>query len=158
ALALGLAGGRPRALVVPVATYFALCLFTRLNMGHRYLLPMYPFLIALAGRVVVAPSRTVRALGWGLTLGSIGCVLAAHPNELAYLNRVAGPPEIAWTRLTNSNVDWGQDIPALAQYQRQHDLGPIYADVDAGALGAADQGVLTLLRPPGDHPADGWLA
>src|SRR5260370_12877411 len=38
-------------LLLPPALYFAAMVATRINLGLRYLLPIYPFLFVLAGRV-----------------------------------------------------------------------------------------------------------
>jgi hypothetical protein len=35
------------------------------------------------------------------------------PHYLSYFNSLAGGPETGYARLADSNVDWGQDLPAL---------------------------------------------
>src|SRR5207253_3699624 len=35
------------------------------------------------------------------------------PHYLSYFNAAAGGPQEAWRYLADSNIDWGQDLPAL---------------------------------------------
>ena len=44
----------------------------------------------------------------------------AHPHHLAYLNPLAGGTRNGPYVFDDSNVDWGQDLPALARWQRAH--------------------------------------
>jgi hypothetical protein len=37
------------------------------------------------------------------------------PHDLSYFNAAAGGPANGYLRLADSNVDWGQDLPALEQ-------------------------------------------
>jgi hypothetical protein len=43
-----------------------------------------------------------------------------HPHYLAYFNELAGGPEKGYLHLSDSNVDWGQDLPALSQWLGEH--------------------------------------
>jgi hypothetical protein len=105
------AGGAEAFLIVPalfLAAYFSL-LF-RLDIGLRYLLPVFPFLFVFAGRVAAARwGRAGKAV-----LGALGLWLAAasgsvHPHYLVYFNELAGGPANGWRWLIDSNLDWGQD-------------------------------------------------
>jgi len=84
---------------------------TSLNIGVRYMLPLYPLLALTAGIGTVWLWRYRRAaiilLVWTAISSS-----AAHPNYLAYFNELAGshPERI----LVDSDLDWGQDMARLA--------------------------------------------
>jgi hypothetical protein len=145
ALFVVLAIVRPRGvapLVIPALVYYAICLAQNANIGQRHLLPMFPFLFAAAGALAADARRAVRAIAWALTGLSLAAVLAEHPYELAFFNRLAGPPEVSWSRLSDSNIDWGQDVPRLAEWQRQNGIGPIVADLHT-SLPPSAQGVVT---------------
>jgi hypothetical protein len=43
-----------------------------------------------------------------------------YPNHLSYFSAAAGGPLNGPNLLDDSNIDWGQDLPALAEWQRQH--------------------------------------
>ncbi len=49
--------------------------------------------------------------------------LVTFPNHLSYFNELAGGPNNGYRYLTDSNVDWGQDLPALKNWidQKQPD-------------------------------------
>ncbi|HEY3415909.1 MAG TPA: glycosyltransferase family 39 protein, partial [Armatimonadota bacterium] len=98
-----------------------------LNLGIRHILPLYPFLLILAGGWVRLPART-RWYPW-----AIGCLLAmqlasvalSFPDYIAYFNEVAGGQDEGYRVLADSNLDWGQDLQRLAQWQRENDVYPL---------------------------------
>jgi hypothetical protein len=60
-----------------------------------------------------------------LALARLG-TLRVHPNELAYANEPAGGPSRLWKKVADSSVDWGQDLPALAEAIRPYPLRRLY--------------------------------
>jgi hypothetical protein len=63
----------------------------------------------------------------GLVAWSAAGALAIHPDYLAYFNPIAGGPDGGPRYLLDSNIDWGQDLPGLADYLRkQGHAGPVY--------------------------------
>jgi glycosyltransferase involved in cell wall biosynthesis len=112
-------GGRRRAaLILPPALYFAACLSSRIDLGIRYLLPVFPFLYALlAGIVFHEKFRRWRvpvvALAAGLLLFES---VRAYPEYLAFFNTASGGPENGLRYLADSNIDWGQDVAKLKRY------------------------------------------
>jgi hypothetical protein len=59
-------------------------------------------------------------LGVGLLLATA----TAYPHFISFFN-VAARPERLWL-LGDSNLDWGQDLPALARWQREHPKERLY--------------------------------
>lgn len=127
-LALLLVGGwglwrglrKPRAdaawLAVPPCGYFLAALVSKTQIGYRHLLPFYPFLCLWAGVGAADLWRRgnkgrAAAVLAGLWLAV--SVAAGHPSHLAYFNELARGRGEAW--LSDSNLDWGQDLPALAR-------------------------------------------
>jgi 4-amino-4-deoxy-L-arabinose transferase-like glycosyltransferase len=103
--------------------YGAAALFTNLNIGQRHLLPLYPPLFMLAG-AAASGLRTRRrwplvVIG-ALMLLQVALVARIHPHYLAYFNELAGGPSKGYLHLSDSNVDWGQDLPSLARWLREH--------------------------------------
>ena len=47
------------------------------------------------------------------------------PNFLCYFNEIAGGPDNGWRYLRDSNIDWGQDLPALSQYLKENGIDEI---------------------------------
>ncbi|MBN1344663.1 MAG: glycosyltransferase family 39 protein [Phycisphaerae bacterium] len=106
-----------------MAVYWIVALRSSLNIGHRHILPTYPFMFILAGGVGLwwkASARRMRAA----VLACIGMfVLAAvsiWPNYLAYFNWLIGGPSKAYAHLVDSSLDWGQDLPGVGRWLKAH--------------------------------------
>jgi hypothetical protein len=106
------------ALIFPAAAYFALCLSSRIDLGIRHLLPLYPFLYGLLGAAIfheglrrarIALVATAAAL---LVFESV----RIYPDYLAFFNSLAGGPGNGPRYLVDSNLDWGQDLKKLRRY------------------------------------------
>jgi 4-amino-4-deoxy-L-arabinose transferase-like glycosyltransferase len=113
--------GRQRLafLVLPPLVYLLIAMFTGLNIGARHILPMYPFLAVLIGGAVVALWRVRPAWQWAvlLLLGwHVVSSMRCYPVYLAYSNEAWGGPSQTSRYLTDSNVDWGQQLLSVKQY------------------------------------------
>ena len=135
-----LARGRPGPRLgpfvwVPVLVYVAVSVTQNLNIGHRHLLPIYPFLFVAAG--VSAATFATGYRRWvviALCAWYGGSVLRVHPHYLGYFNELAGGPSGGWRYLVDSNLDWGQDLKALKQWMDVHEV----ARMKLSYFGAAD--------------------
>jgi hypothetical protein len=97
-------------LAVPAAVFFGLSLTSRLNIGIRHILPIYPFLIVLAaGAAWRLASRKRAWIYVVVALAAFHCVssLMAFPNYLSYSNEIWGGPQKTYRYLSASNVDIG---------------------------------------------------
>lgn len=111
-------------LLVPVALYFAVSVTSSLNIGHRHLLPIYPFLYVAAGSIAtVASRRAILAVAPLAVLPAFVVLAPWQPvvnQHLAYFNELGGGPERGGDLLVDSNLDWGQDLPRLAAWLQGH--------------------------------------
>lgn len=117
-------------LLVPPALTAAAALSFSLNIGVRHLLPVTPFLAVCGGLAAVAAWRAGRRSGRAAVV-ACGLWLAAgtlrvHPDEIAYANEPSGGPSRLWRKLADSNVDWGQALPALAEEVGRRPLRRLY--------------------------------
>lgn len=122
---LALPAGAAPFLLVPVVVFGVLTLTRGIHIGHRHLLPIYPFLIvlaALAGAAAWRRGTAARLAVCALLAARAGDELALHPHHLAFFNAAGGGPARGWEKLVDSNVDWGQDLKALAAWQREQRL------------------------------------
>ena len=87
----------------------------RIQIGLRYVLPAVPLLAVPAA---LAAARRPW-LGAALGLWQAAASLSVHPHYLTYFNTLAGGPEEGWRRLSDANVDWGQDLGLLGDYVRR---------------------------------------
>ena len=107
-------------MLFPVA-FFALAMMTNLNVGDRYVLPVYPFLLLLCAAMWDA--ARYRAVTVALVVAIVALQAADTmryaPDYLSYFNAFV-KPEQSYTLLTDSNLDWGQGLLALRAYERAH--------------------------------------
>lgn len=112
---------RGAPLLVLFAVYWAFSLASHLNIGHRHILPVYPILFVLAG-VIIRPAASRWLCGAAGALIGLAAVesMAIRPHYLAYFNFFAGGPASGWRHLVDSSLDWGQDLPGLAEWLHAH--------------------------------------
>jgi hypothetical protein len=114
-------------LLVPVLAYVLVSLRSHLNIGHRHLLPIYPFLFVCCGSLGLIRRPSARSLLGPALLSAVvlnGFVVFAplwrpartYPHFLAYFNELAGGPRAGHRRLVDSSLDWGQELKGLKQW------------------------------------------
>ena len=123
----GILGARSRRhreatlfLIIPAAIIVAVSCFDKANFGLRRILPAFPFLFLFVSQVIADDFRWAKLASLALLvwLGMISWRI--YPHDLSYFNSIAGGPENAPYLFNDSNVDWGQDLPSLAVWQKQH--------------------------------------
>ena len=106
-------------LTLPPALYFAVAMGSKLNLGIRHILPVYPFLFLLAGFAAWTLIRRRRI--WTYVVGivllfEVVTSVCAFPNYIPYANELWGGSGNTYKLLTDSNVDWGQQLKSTSQY------------------------------------------
>jgi 4-amino-4-deoxy-L-arabinose transferase-like glycosyltransferase len=118
------------AVGIPGGFYLLLALVTNLNLGIRHVLPVYPFLYLATGGGIACLGRWYpksAALGCAVVLlGLAGETIGAYPNYIAFFNTPSGGSRGGLSLLSDSNLDWGQDLPALGEWHRKHPEQKIY--------------------------------
>ena len=122
---------RAAPLWILFAVYWFFALTSRVDIGHRYILPVYPVLYILAGSSVAVFQKQrklwsyllIACLGW-----FVGESIFIRPNYLAYFNELVGGPRQGYKHLVDSSLDWGQDLPALQEWleANHRDSRPVY--------------------------------
>jgi hypothetical protein len=141
-------------------------LFSRINIGIRHVLILYPFLVlgaahllAVAWRSLQTTSnRLIATAGTAVVVGLVGWQVStlweANPDYLPYFNEAVAHPQQV---LVDSDLDWGQDLRRLEWR---------VAELKVPHLNLAYKGTADLSReplppvtilPPG-HPTTGWVA
>jgi hypothetical protein len=134
---------------------------SRINIGLRHVLPMYPLMAVVAGAGAVALWRWRRArwLGPAVTSVLVGWQVAAglriHPDYLAYFNEAAGghPERI----LIDSDLDNGQDLWRLADTLRSRGVKEV-ALAYAGSATVAEHRMPRIRWLEPHRPDTGWVA
>lgn len=125
ALRLRRRGIVPAALLAGVM--FVATSFNPYQIGLRHLLPAIPCLILIASGAATLSlgGRSVAPAAFTLGLAAGVEVLGQAPHPIAFFNLVSGGPSAALDYLDDSNIDWGQDLWALASLQRREHLGQL---------------------------------
>jgi len=110
-------------LLAPPIIFFAFFSFVdRVDIGLRYVLPAFPFLIVFTSRLArprgaVGPRRQwmARAVIAALLLWQGISVARISPQYLAYFNELIGGPRHGYEYLVDSNLDWGQNLSRVRE-------------------------------------------
>jgi Dolichyl-phosphate-mannose-protein mannosyltransferase len=106
-------------LTVPPAIYLVVAMCAQMNIGVRHILPMYPFLYVLVSGTAVLLIKKDRRWTYAIALLLLWQAVAAlriFPAYMAYANELWGGPANTHKYLSDSNVDWGQQLVAVKQY------------------------------------------
>jgi hypothetical protein len=115
---------------IPIVVYGASAMSSNLNLGIRHLLPIMPFIYILLGSCAATLHRhgpklfTIASVILGLALAIETC--AAFPDYIPFFNFAVGGNRAGLKLLADSNLDWGQDLPAVAEWQSKHPETPLY--------------------------------
>ncbi len=109
---------RMTPLLLFLVLYGTMAINMNLNIGHRHILPLYPVLYIMAGAAVLWVTR----MRWGKIAGGVLLGLlavdsaVARPFYLSYFHPLAGGIERGYEHLVDSSFDWGQGLPAFADW------------------------------------------
>jgi 4-amino-4-deoxy-L-arabinose transferase-like glycosyltransferase len=106
--------------MIPLVLFFSLP--TKINIGIRYILPLFPLLCITAGRAALVFRGKWRYALALLCVWQVGSVAWIHPYYLAYFNEFVGGPSNGYKYLVDSNLDWGQNLERLADYLKEHHI------------------------------------
>jgi len=137
---------------IPIAGYFLyFSLMTHIQVGYRYLLPIYPLAIIASVYTFKLPFFTQRRKTVFLSaiiLVYTTTTLFSYPNYLSYFNLLIGGPKNGHKFLINSNLDWGQDLPALKRYMEDKRIDKI----KLGYFGRVNPRLYGIDYEPAVHP------
>ncbi len=116
--------GRGAALpAIALLTIFLAFLPSHIDIGVRHILMIYPFAILLAGAsawALAATSRAGAGIVAALLLFQCATSLYAYPDYLPYANEAFGGSSKTYRLLTDSNVDWAQQLKEVNAWTAAH--------------------------------------
>jgi len=121
-----------------IGIYWAVSLYSNLNIGVRHLLPVFPFTFLLVSGMTIKmvekePFLKLKRLGLILLLiWQAVSVISIYPHFLAYANEIVGGPDNLYIYTVDSNLDWGQDLKRLKKWVDEKKIEKIYVDYFGG--------------------------
>jgi len=126
--------------------YWGVSINSTLNIGVRHLLPTYPFAILLVSGQIAKMVQKAKEnfnfkskaliftvfflLSWYVVEN-----IKVYPLYLTYFNQAAGGPSGGYRYVTDSNLDWGQDLIRFSDWVKENNIPKIELDY----FGWADQ-------------------
>jgi hypothetical protein len=145
-------------LLLPAAVYFLAAMRSGFNIGVRHILPVYPFLILLAAFAAWSLAQHGRIRRYAVALLLVFHCLSsarAFPNPLPYSNEIWGGPANTYKYLTDSNVDWGQQLKSTKKFLDERGIKDCWFDylgrgivVDPGYYGISCRPLQERIGPP----------
>ncbi len=142
-------------LLVPLGIYVLASMTSHINIGIRHFLPAFPFLFILGGAFLdwlwrrrragqMAIMVVVLLTGW-----VVFEAVRAYPNHMSYMNELTWRHP-HWYYLSDSNIEWGDDVSELADYLRARGETKVRAALLGGWATLPRYGVdyISLLVPP----------
>ncbi|MBU2564591.1 glycosyltransferase family 39 protein [Patescibacteria group bacterium] len=129
------------AMLLFLAVYWASSITSNLNIGVRHILPTFPFVyILLAGQIkriyeyikkkksfkIYATTFVVLLVWYAVSSLSI------FPYYLTYFTELVGGAKNGHIYVTDSNLDWGQDLKRLAKWTEENNIDKIHLDYFGG--------------------------
>src|SRR4029077_20224091 len=122
-------------LFIPATACGAIIVFGGVNVGFRHALPAWGVILMLASRCVADARIAVKAAAWIGVAGAAIHTSMCHPDYIAYIN---GPWNKPYLAISDSNIDWGQSLPAVAKWldaRPEDDPRPVWLDVMEKSVG-----------------------
>ncbi len=142
-----------------IVLYWFTSVRSPLNIGVRHILPTFPFIFLLISAQItqwlrinleIDPSvsfwqkiiRIFRQTSWllvkyifvfALIIWQMISVIGVYPAFLSYFNESVGGSGKGYLYVTDSNLDWGQDLKRLAQWVDENKIDKIYLEYFGGA-------------------------
>jgi hypothetical protein len=113
---------------VAAALFMALSTTSKLNIGMRHVMPIFPLLAVGIAHQIGSLGRNWRWAGWGLCAWLAAIVLWAWPYFIPYCNLLAGGTSGGYRYVLDSNYDWGQDGWRLKQWMGVNAVEHIHLD------------------------------
>ena len=123
-----------------IALYTYVSITGNLNIGFRHLFPILPFMYILISKEIITLCNRLRGkvrTTYSLIIALLVLWLIAetafvYPYYLAYFNETIGGSKNGYKYVTDSNVDWGQDLKRLQKFVDENNIDKIRVDYFGG--------------------------
>ncbi len=165
------------AIALWIILYWLISIIKGPNIGVRYLLPVYPFMIILVSGQIsnwftqIQKNKNVYMFSAGTLAVLLGWYVVEnariYPLYFTYFNQVAGGSAGGYRYAVDSNLDWGQDLIRLSNWVSEKNIKKIefsYFGWANPTYYLGDRGVVTYTNYKDEqdfkkqNQTDGWIA
>ena len=109
-------------LLVPILVFWIYFnFFFNVQVGIRYVLPVFALATIFCGRFLAAPeSKLRRYTAVILVVWTAASALSYYPHFISYFNEFVSDRKLAYRHLADSNLDWRGNEWYLTEYVRRH--------------------------------------
>lgn len=115
-------------ILLPIAGILLNVLFAKVTLVLRYILPIYPLMIIFASQSIISYPKNKK-----ITFGLTGCLVlwlvsgtfSYFPHYISYSNEIIGNKNFAYRYIADSNLDWGQGLYSLRDYQKKNNINSL---------------------------------
>ena len=153
------------SMVTFIVIYGVVSMRGKLNLGIRHIMVLFPFIYIL---IIKKYKRRIEETKYKKTF--IGILIAfliwigaeiviTYPSYLAYYNELLGGPKNGYKLITDSNLDWGQDLRRMAEWVNSRpDIQKIKVDYFGGGVPSYYLGDKFQEWHSQNGPTTGWIA
>ncbi len=152
-----------------VLIYLLLGAIAQLQLGIRYILPIFPFLYFFSGVQIAELLQTIKkqsqnyykiAVGVCIVLltWGAGATVYTFPSYLSYYNEFIGGSKNGYKYMVDSNTDWGQDLRRLAEFVEENNIDHIKVNYFGGGRPEYYLGDKYEAFWASKQPRKGWIA
>jgi len=126
-------------LIIAPIIFLVFSMYSKADLGVRHILPIFPFLAVYAAKSIkLVKFSEIKIVNYDLKklmsalvfllliLWYLLSSVLSYPNYLAYFNEAAGGAKGGYKILTDSNLDWGQDIFRIKKYLDENKISEGY--------------------------------
>jgi 4-amino-4-deoxy-L-arabinose transferase-like glycosyltransferase len=115
-------------ILLAILVFFVFLSLLKLNIGLRHLLPIYPFVFVILGKLLkvkISRKNIYYAVLALLSIWVVAEALLIMPYNMSYFNEFVGPKN-GYKYLSDPDVDWGQWLKYAASYEKEKNITSIY--------------------------------
>lgn len=135
------------------ALFFISSLTSKVNIGVRHILHVFPFVFLLIGALFsqkIFLKKTLRFTLFFIVIITLGSGFIIFPYEMAYFSEIIDNPYNGPQYLLDSNLDWGQNLKYLKQYLDTNNISSVCM-VYFGQGSPKYEGIETTFLPNNDE-------
>lgn len=117
-------------LILPPLIFLAFAMYSKADLGIRHILPIFPFIFVYIAKSInileFSKSVWIKIILYVSIVWYLLSNLVSFPNYIAYFNEFALGSKNGHKILTDSNLDWGQDIYRIKKYVDDNNIKVSY--------------------------------